>query len=83
MSNLKIMFKFFDHVETIINNLSCNDQYKKELLDSFFHRILLVFDGIEGPDIDWNGIALVARTDLPENVDEINDEFLNDAWSNR
>jgi hypothetical protein len=83
MANVKVMYKFFDQVDLIAKNLSSGSEESKVLLDTFFHRVLRICDGLEGPDIDWNGIALVARDDLPENIDEINDDFLNEAWTNR
>jgi|GEM_PF-3001495 len=52
-------------------------------LEGFFFRVLCIFDGIEGKDLSWKGVSLVASEDLPDNVDEINDDFLHDEWSNR
>jgi hypothetical protein len=82
MANINTMFQFFDHVERIIGIIA-RDEEDKKILDSFFYRVLRVCDGLEGPDIKWIGIALVARADLPEDVNEINDEFLSEAWLNR
>ena len=83
MANLKIMYDLFDIIDSLIAELSDGEPEKKDLLESFFFRVLSVFDGVEGPDLGWSGIALVAPEDLPDNVDEINDDFLHDVWSSR
>jgi len=83
MANVRKMNEFFDIVDSIITELSQGDVGKKDLLNTFFIRVLTVIDGQEGLDIKWNGIALVAPEDLPDHVEEINDDFLHDAWSDR
>lgn len=83
MANLKIMYDLFDIIDSIIAEMSDGEPEKKDFLESFFFRVLGVFDGVEGPDLGWDGIALVAPEDLPDDVDEINDDFLHDAWSSR
>ena len=83
MANVKKMYELFDIVESVIKELSQGNSEKKDLLNTFFTRLLTVLDGQEGLDINWNGIALVAPEDLPDDVEEINDDFLHDAWSNR
>jgi len=83
MANVKKMYELFDIVESVITELSRGNSEKKDLLNTFFTRLLTVLDGQEGLDINWNGIALVAPEDLPDDVEEINDDFLHDAWSNR
>jgi hypothetical protein len=83
MANVKIMYELFDFVDSVVARVSDGQVEKKELLESFFFRLLCVFDGVEGPDLDWKGIALVAAEDLPDGVEEINDEFLHDVWSSR
>jgi len=83
MANVKVMFDFFDTVESLIQELSAHDNNKQDLLNSFFIRLLSVLDGEEGTSIDWRGIALVSRDDLPEAIQEINDEFLHDVWTHR
>ena len=83
MANVEIMWRFFDFVDSIIADFAQNDNEKVELLESFFFRVLCVLDGVEGPDLDWQGIALVASGDLPDTVDEINDDMLHDVWTAR
>lgn len=83
MANIKKMYELFDIVESVITELSQGNSEKKDLLNTFFTRLLTILDGQEGLDINWNGIALVAPEDLPDAVEEINDDFLHDAWSNR
>lgn len=83
MANVKKMYEFFDIVESVITELSQGNSEKRDLLNTFFTRLLTVLDGQEGLDINWNGIALVAPEDLPDGIEEINDDFLHDAWSNR
>jgi hypothetical protein len=83
MANVKVMYELFDFVDSLIATMSDGQAEKKALLGSFFFRLLSVFDGVEGPDLHWKGIALVATEDLPDDVEEINDDFLHDAWSSR
>lgn len=83
MSNINKMYEFFDIIDTIIIEMSEEDTEKAKLLETFFVRILSVCDGLEGPNFDWNGIALVAAENLPKDVEEINDDFLYSAWLNR
>lgn len=82
MANVRKMYQFFDIVDDLIKRSSSNDPELSRSLDAFFFRILTICDGLEGPE-GWNGIALVAREDLPAELEEINDEFLHDAWSSR
>lgn len=83
MANVKVMYKLFDFVDSLIEKMSDGQAEWKELLESFFFRLLSVFDGVEDPDLHWKGIALVTTEDLPDSVEEINDDFLHDAWSSR
>jgi hypothetical protein len=83
MANVKVMYELFDFVDSLIAEISDGQVEKKELLETFFFRLLSAFDGVEGPDLHWKGIALVATEDLPDEVTEINDDFLHDAWSSR
>jgi hypothetical protein len=82
MASVEKMWTFFDIVDDLINRISQDDDHKRQLLDSFFFRVLTVCDGLEGPE-GWKGIALVATEDLPDEVEEINDGFLHDMWSDR
>jgi hypothetical protein len=82
MANVRRMWEFFTVVDDLIENLSEGEPSMKDALDPFFFRVLTICDGLEGPT-GWEGISLVAPEDLPEIVQEINDEFLHDAWSGR
>ena len=83
MANVKRMWELFDIVDSVILELAEGDSRKEELLTAFFVRLLCVGDGGEGSELEWRGIALVAQEDLPDEVEEINDELLHDAWSSR
>jgi hypothetical protein len=83
MPNLARMHQFFDSVDQAIEGISAGDAAKREDLERLLLRVLLICDGLEGPDLEWTGIALVAREDLPDTVEEVNDGFLHDAWSER
>ena len=83
MANIQKMWELFEVVDALISELAEGDHKKEEMLRVFFFRILSVLDGVEGPSVEWKGIALVAGEDLPEEVEEINDDFLHDAWSSR
>lgn len=82
MANVRRMWEFFDTVDSLIGELAAGDDRIRGILCTFFFRVLTICDGLEGPD-GWNGIALVATEDLPGDVEEINDAFLHDAWSER
>ena len=82
MSNVRIMWEFFDIVDDIITEMAGDDQGISKILKYFFIRILSVCDGLEGAE-NWKGIALVAQEDLPSNVEEINDGFLHEMWADR
>lgn len=81
MANVAVMWKLFDFFDHVVADVAEGDDEKAILLNQFLVRLLSTFDGVEGPDLKWKGIALVAREDLPETVQEINDEFLHTAWS--
>jgi len=83
MANIAKMHEFFEIVDLLIQELSADDPAKREMLEHFFFRILCVCDGMEGSDLDWKGIALVAQENLPSGVEEVNDGFLHDVWSER
>ena len=77
------MFDLFKATDSLIVEISCGDLQKKNRLDLFCFRLFCLLDGVEMPWDSWRGIALVAREDLPDEVDEINDDFLHDAWRHR
>ncbi len=83
MTNVAAMWKLFDFVDHLIADTADGDGEKARLLNQFFVRLLSTFDGVEGPDLEWKGIALIAREDLAADAREINDEFLHTAWSER
>ncbi|MEN6450108.1 MAG: hypothetical protein ABFC96_06430 [Thermoguttaceae bacterium] len=82
MTNIKMLWRLFDVVDTITSELGRGDEERKDLLDNFFFRFLTVCDGLEGPE-GCRGIALVATEDLPSDVEEINDGFLHELWAER
>jgi hypothetical protein len=79
MANVERMWQFFDAIDYAIEHTAPGDANLRKSLRALVFRILTVCDGLEGPE-GWKGIALVAREDLPPDVEEINDEFLHDAW---
>lgn len=83
MASVDKMWVFFDMVASAIAELAEGDPNKEELMNTLVVRILSILDGVEGPHLEWNGIALVAQEDLSDNVNTINDDFLHDAWSSR
>jgi hypothetical protein len=83
MDNLTTLEILFRSMDELIEESCLGDADRRQMLERFCFRLLCVFDGIEGPTIGWRGVALVAPSDLPEGVDEINDDFLHDEWSNR
>ena len=83
MANVDKMWVFLDMVASVVAELAEGDPDKKDLMNTLIVRILSILDGVEGPDLEWKGIALVAQDDLPDDVDTINDDFLHDAWCSR
>jgi hypothetical protein len=83
MASVHVMWSFFEMIDSCIMELAQGDPEKKELLDRLVFEMLCIFDGVSSPDSDWNGIVLVATDELPDGVEEINDDFLHDAWSYR
>lgn len=80
MANVAKMWQFFAIVRDVIDRMADGKPQTKEVLTEFMLRVLTICDGMEGPE-DWNGIALVAQENLPDEVEEINDGFLHDAWA--
>jgi len=83
MANVRKMYDLFEIIDSLIERQAEGDEERRRLLKGFCFRLFSVLDGLEEPNEDWKGVALVAREDLPEGAEEINDEFLHDAWSNR
>jgi hypothetical protein len=84
MSNPALLQQFFHNVDLVIDEMSEGDSAHRELLRQFFFRVLSIIDGVEGADVtQWRGIALIAKEDLKSGLEEINDNFLHELWSER
>jgi len=75
------MFQLFEELDTLISELSGGEKAKEELLELFSFRFFSILDGVEASDVSWKGVALLAREAVPDTLDEINDDFLHDAWA--
>ena len=82
MPNVRRMWQFFELIDDRIQRMSSGDERLKALLNEFVISLFTICDGLEGPD-GWSGISLVYTDDLPETVEEINDGFLHEMWSDR
>jgi len=71
----------FCEASSKIDELAGGDEKKREMLDDFFFHMLCVFDGVQGPDVEWDGISLVDPDTLETKAEEINDDFLHDEWT--
>ena len=84
MARVDKMHEFFNIADGIIEDMAKGNSERIHMLNTFFIRILSVLDGLEmGNNPAWSGLRLVDPRDLPESVEEINDGFLHDAWSER
>jgi len=79
--SIEKMYQLFEELDVLIGKVSQDSKETESLLDLFCFRVFSILDGVEASNLSWKGVALVARENVPDSLDEINDDFLHDAWA--